>query len=146
MRWAPPPAAPWLLCCHFTYSYRCADQVAIRLAPCPKQSSRCDQAWLHVWKAPPALWQHAQTARGFLKLIWLTQCVLYCVLLCLQRICVQIMGVPPDVYKDVGKALAWPWPPTLFVHMPRDQLTAAAVDADAAALKAEVRWRLNSLP
>lgn len=52
----------------------------------------------------------------------------------------QIMGVPIDVYKDVGKSLAWPFPPTLFVHMRRDQRTAAAVTRDIAALQAEVRW------
>ncbi len=64
---------------------------------------------------------------------------------CMQGVCVQVMGVPSDVYKDVGKSLAWPFPPTLFVHMRRDQRTAAAVTRDIAALKAEVRWQCRHL-
>lgn len=55
----------------------------------------------------------------------------------LQGICVQIMGVPPSVYQDLNTAAARPFPPTMFVHMPRDKRTAAAVAADVEALKAQ---------
>lgn len=55
----------------------------------------------------------------------------------------QIMGVPPHVYEDLNKAVARPFPPTMFVHMPRDKRTAAAVAADVEALKAQVRKLLD---
>lgn len=56
----------------------------------------------------------------------------------MQGICVQIMGVPPGVYSNVRQAAPWAFPPAMFVHMPRDQRTAAVVAEDIAALKAQV--------
>ena len=52
---------------------------------------------------------------------------------CLQGICAEIMGVPPEL---LALGSDRPYPPTLFVHMPRDKHTQAAVQADMQALRA----------
>jgi hypothetical protein len=49
------------------------------------------------------------------------------------------MGVPRQVYSDIRKAAPWPFPPALFVHMPRDERTAAAVAEDIATLQSQAR-------
>lgn len=55
----------------------------------------------------------------------------------LQGSCVQIMAVPAEVYKGAGAAVAYPFPPMLFVHMVRDGATGAGVAQDVAVLTAE---------
>lgn len=55
----------------------------------------------------------------------------------LQGSCVQIMAVPPEVYKGVAKATAHIFPPMLFVHMVRDGATGAGVAQDIAVLTNE---------
>ncbi len=57
-----------------------------------------------------------------------------------QGSCIQIMAVPPAVYKGAAAATPGrPFPPMLFVHMARDGATAAVAAQDVAALTAEVR-------
>eukprot|EP00191_Tetraselmis_sp_GSL018_P020722 CAMPEP_0177593740 /NCGR_PEP_ID=MMETSP0419_2-20121207/9349_1 /TAXON_ID=582737 /ORGANISM="Tetraselmis sp., Strain GSL018" /LENGTH=379 /DNA_ID=CAMNT_0019084883 /DNA_START=75 /DNA_END=1214 /DNA_ORIENTATION=- len=47
-------------------------------------------------------------------------------------VCSQIMAAPPNVFRasnigDAEEGRTWKYPPTLFVHMPRDSRTAARV-------------------
>lgn len=61
-----------------------------------------------------------------------------------QGSCIQIMAVPPAVYKGAAAATPGrPFPPMLFVHMARDGATAAVAAQDVAALTAEVRQLYN---
>lgn len=55
-----------------------------------------------------------------------------------QGSCVQIMAVPPDVYKGAGVGADNSFPPMLFVHMVRDGSTGSGVAQDVAVLTAEV--------
>ncbi|GAB4820595.1 hypothetical protein N2152v2_007641 [Parachlorella kessleri] len=48
-------------------------------------------------------------------------------------VCAEIMGVPPELF-TLGSGR--PYPPTLFVHMPRDRHTKVAVEVDIQALRA----------
>ncbi len=51
---------------------------------------------------------------------------------CVQGVIAQIMGVPPSLLRlPEGRR----YPPTVFMHMPRDTHTAAAVKADIAELE-----------
>ena len=48
----------------------------------------------------------------------------------LQGVCSQIMGVPPSFLASPPEGKQRPYPPTMFVHMARDEYTSRAVQAD----------------
>lgn len=53
-----------------------------------------------------------------------------------------IMGVPAETLENKPHALdqskSWPYPPTFFIHMARDEMTAEYVAEDIAVLKKQV--------
>lgn len=54
----------------------------------------------------------------------------------LAGVCSQIMALPSGMLQHVLATVAQ-YPPTIFVHMPRDNATAVAVEANMAALQAK---------
>jgi len=68
----------------------------------------------------------------------------------LAGVAVQIMAVPPDVLRQPARGGGGRYPPALFVHMPRDERTAAYVAMDVAEIRAQggeaEEWRAEPLP
>lgn len=100
-----------------------------RQPPCPAPSPPCEvRAPCDLCVARPWVGPHSTSLPSQVQAVCDS-----CPAALLQGVCAQIMGVPPSFLASPsqGKQTAtWPYPPTIFVHMARDESTSRAVQAD----------------